>query len=614
MPTLSLNEEFQRLNDGQKDAVLGDGNTVVLAGPGSGKTATLVVKIGHLLSEKISPPSGLACVTYNNEAVREFRNRLGQLGIRARKGVFLGTVHSFCLNCVVRPFGPLIDERFREGIAVAGEDRAGALLQEAAQAIVANANVEWMGPRLTRLRRAIACGEDTSGFEDTDPQVVAAYEDLLLRERLIDFEGIVITALHLITQHEWVRRFLAARFPWLVVDEYQDLGGPLHQIVTSLVNNAGIRAFAVGDPDQTIYDFTGANPQYLNELAGRVDFTPIRLKFNYRSGRRIIDASQAALAPAEVRGYAPDPARQTQGEVFFIKSDGYFSDHASKAADAVLSANQAGTPWEEIAIFYRGTGGLVDAIKVELTRKQIPFLWERDTRFPAAPVVRWLQMAAAWSLTAPQEREQSFGELFRFFSDLLLAAGRTEDGAPSLDDRVLFHRFLTHQFREDTPVREYIAEAERILGLQELLAASNEYATDFERYQVLIELVAAEGGLNAARLIEFSAYGKVRGKLVLTTFHSSKGRQFDVVVIPGCAEGTLPRWTWNRGQRNWEPPSERPLAEARRLFYVGLTRARHKIYLVYSSAFEGRFGLVQLGVSRFAKEISDKLNPTQKDQ
>lgn len=608
MSALNLNDEFHRLNDEQKDAVRLETNTVVLAGPGSGKTATLVVKIGHLMSGKIAPPSGLACITFNNDAVREFRHRLGQLGIRARQGLFLGTVHSFCLNCVVRPYAGIIDPRFGNGIAVAGEDRANELLEEAARTVIANPDIRWIGSRLTRLRRAIACSEDMSGFEDTDPQIVNAYENLLLREGLIDFEGIIITALNLITTQEWIRRFLAARFPWLIVDEYQDLGGPLHRIVTGLIDQAGIRVFAVGDPDQTIYDFTGANPQYLNELAARTDFTPIRLKFNYRSGQRIIDASQAALAPTEPRGYVPDPKRQTQGEVFFLKCDGRFSDHAAKTAEAIMAARQTGTPWEEIAIFYRAAGGLVDAIKVELERKQTPFIWERDAKFPNAPVIRWLQATAAWILTPPADREQSFADLLRFFSELLRVTGRLEGESSSLDSRVRFHKFLMQPVQENTLVRDYVAHAEGSLGLKQLLAESDECATDLERYDRLTTLVSEEGNLGAAKLIEFSAYGKIRGKVVLTTLHACKGRQFDVVIIPGCAEGILPTWTWNRRQRGWEQPLARPLAETRRLFYVGLSRARHRIYLVYSSSFEDRFGnLAQLGISRFAKEISDKL-------
>src|SRR5437867_543547 len=118
---LNLSDEYRRLNDEQQEAVRAEGNIVVLAGPGSGKTATLVIKIAHLLTEKIIPPSGLACITYNNDAVREFRTRLAELGIRARRGLFLGTVHSFCLNCIVRPYAALVDPRFKKGITVAGE-------------------------------------------------------------------------------------------------------------------------------------------------------------------------------------------------------------------------------------------------------------------------------------------------------------------------------------------------------------------------------------------------------------------------------------------------------------------------------------------------------------
>src|SRR5262249_30909236 len=150
---------------------------------------------------------------------------------------------------------------------------------------------------ITRYRRAVACSEDVSGFANTDPLVAEAYENSLRNNGVIDFEGMIVVALHLIEQHAWIRELVAARFPWLIVDEYQDLGGPLHGIVTKLIDLAGVKVFAVGDPDQTIYDFNGANPKYLNELADRKDFQSIRLKFNYRSGQRIIAASQAALAP-----------------------------------------------------------------------------------------------------------------------------------------------------------------------------------------------------------------------------------------------------------------------------------------------------------------------------
>lgn len=606
---LNLSEEFRRLNDEQQEAVRAEGNIVVLAGPGSGKTATLVIKIAHLVTEKITPPSGLACITYNNDAVREFRGRLADLGIRAQRGLFLGTVHSFCLNCIVRPYAALVDPRFEKGITVAGDDRAGAILEEAVARHVDRSQARWIGPTVTRYRRARACGEDLSGFADTDPLVVNEYEDLLLKKGLVDLEGIILIALDLIRKHEWIRQLVAARFPWLAVDEYQDLGGPLHRIVTSLVDSAAVKVFAVGDPDQTIYDFTGANPKYLAELAAREDFESVRLKFNYRSGRRIIDASQAALAPSEPRGYAPDPDRKDQGEIFFIESDGTHAGHVMRVVEAVNNSLTVGVRPEEIAIFYRAVGPLVDAIREGLARQNIDFIWERDGRFPASPFIRWLQSAAAWSLSAPEDREQSFSQLFREFCVLLQNAGKVERGTESLEFRILLHQILTQPTNPQMLVQDWLARFEAAVGLRQLLAQAEEYAHDLESYDTLTDMVGPEGNQRQAHLLDFSAGGRVRGKVVLTTFHASKGRQFDVVIIPGCAEGTLPSWTWNGRQKRYEPPSARPLAEARRLFYVGLTRARHVIHLIHSDSWQDRFGNTRHeGVSRFVMEIQFKLN------
>ena len=606
---LNLSDEYRRLNDEQQTAIRAEGNIVVLAGPGSGKTATLVIKIAHLLTERVIPPCGLSCITYNNDAVREFRTRLAELGIRARRGLFLGTVHSFCLNCIVRPYAALVDSRFKKGITVAGESKAGEIFLEAAKKHVSESDARWLGPTVTRYRRARACDEDLSGFGDTDPLVVEEYENLLLQNGLVDFEGIILIALDLIRQQEWVRQLVAARFPWLAVDEYQDLGGPLHNIVTNLVDAAGVKVFAVGDPDQTIYDFTGANPKYLNELASRADFESVRLKFNYRSGQRIIDASQAALAPAEPRGYAPDPGRKDQGEIFFIGSDGTHANHAARVAEAVTNSLAAGIRPEEIAIFYRAIGPLVDAIREELTRHKVEFIWERDGRFPASPFIRWLQSAAAWSLSAPEDREQTFSHLFWEFCALLQAAGKVERGADSLEFRIVLHRFLTQPVDAQMPVRDWLVQVEDGLGLRQLLAKNEEYAHDLESYDSLTESVGTEGNQRHAHLMDFSANGRVRGKVILTTFHASKGRQFDVVIIPGCAEGILPAWTWNGRYRRYESPLARPLAETRRLFYVGLTRARHAIHLIHSDCWQDRFGNIRReGISRFVEEIQAKLN------
>ena len=605
----SLIESFDRLNDEQRKAALSEGNTVVMAGPGSGKTATLVVKVGHLISEKINPPAGLACVTYNNDAVREFRMRLADHGVSSSRNLFLGTVHSFCLNCIVRPYAPLVDKRFTFGVNVAGPDFADQLFNEAALQHVSEGEVRWLGSTITRYRRARACNEEVTGFADTDPLVAKGYEDSLLKHGVIDFEGIIMAALHLIDQHAWIRELIAARFPWLIVDEYQDLGGPLHGIVTRLVDLAGITVFAVGDPDQTIYDFTGASPRYLDEMAERGDFESVRLKFNHRSGRRIIAASQAALAPSKPRDYAPDPKRREQGEINFVETNGSNADHAVKVLEAVNSSLAAGIKPEEIAIFYRAIGPLVEAIKDEFTRRNVEFVWEKDNKFPSSPFIVWLQRLAACSLSLPEDREYSFSQLFHDFRLLLQAAGQIDGIEHSLEFRILLWRLAGKTVNEKINAGGWLADAESLIDFQSLLSASEEYAHDLECYAKLKAVLDYGGTHSEARLSEFAAIGKVRGKVILTTFHASKGRQFDVVIIPGCAEGILPAWTWNGKNRRFEPPAARSLSEARRLFYVGLSRARHVVRLIHADKWQDKFGnLKQAGCSRFVEEIRAKLD------
>ena len=115
-------------------------------------------------------------------------------------------------------------------------------------------------------------------------------------------------------------------------------------------------------------------------------------------------------------------------------------------------------------------------------------------------------------------------------------------------------------------VHDWLARVEAGLGLRALLARTEEYSHDLESYDELTKNVSPEGTQRQAQLLDFASNGRVRGKVVLTTFHASKGRQFDVVIIPGCAEEHCPSWTWNGRQRRYEPPLARPLAEARRLF------------------------------------------------
>jgi DNA helicase-2/ATP-dependent DNA helicase PcrA len=594
------------LNAEQKVAVEESGNTAVLAGPGSGKTATLVIKVAHLLSRVIQPPAGVACITYNDDAVREFRNRLCEFGIYAGKHLFLGTVHSFCLNCVLRPYAGLVNPRYKDGVVVAGPRHAEILLAKALSQHVPEARVEYYGSNITRLRRAQFCGEDTSGFDDRDFQVVIDYDRLLADERLVDFEGMLGLALELIRSHAWIRDLLAARFPWLIVDEYQDLGGPLHAIVTTLIDRADMNVFAVGDPDQTIYDFTGANPRYLQTLAQRDDFRAIRLKFNYRSGRKLIAASQAALPPEQPRDYQADPERLDQGEIFLVQARDHIEDHAAKAVEAVRQAIENGTRPEEIAVFYRQKTVLLADLRCKLEAAGIEYIAERASQYPSSPATRWLQDAASYAFGTSFSGAGGFEELYRFYRTAAESAGYIDLSADPLELRVRLYETLTSPLAEGLLLGAWLHHLDEKLSLRQIIADAGDRSDDAETLEELSSATRQEGPLADTTLVNFATDGRVQGKVVLTTFHSSKGRQFDVVVIPGLAEGIMPPWRWSRGQ--YHPPGGKVLGEARRLFYVGFTRARDSVHLIYSGAYVQKGYLVSLGVSRFVKEIMAKLD------
>ena len=179
-----------------------------------------------------------------------------------------------------------------------------------------NDTAYWFDTRLALIRKALALDEPLDPFDERDvngrPSAISSCSLTRTRSTSTAWS---FDALAIIESDAVIRDLLAARFPWLCVDEYQDLGGVLHRIVLALAD-AGVKIFAVGDADQTVYDFAGADPRYLRELQDDPRFEVVRLRFNYRSGARLIAAAQAALLPDEPRGYEAAPEVTDRGEVF----------------------------------------------------------------------------------------------------------------------------------------------------------------------------------------------------------------------------------------------------------------------------------------------------------
>lgn len=582
---------LERLNPEQRDAVEHADNTVVLAGPGSGKTDTIVLKVARLLHSEIPPPRGLACITYGNDAVREFSIRLRRLGIRQGQRLFLGTVHSFCLNRVLRPFAALVGRPELARPLVLSPTKQRAAVQLSLDALGVGEDPQYFDATLTRIRRAMACHESLEPFDERHIAVAEHFNAQLAAEEAVDFEAMTLEALRMVQHSEDVRELLVARYPWMAVDEYQDLGGPLHQIVFEL-RRAGSKIFAVGDPDQCILGFTGADPAYLVDLSEDDAFRTIRLRFNYRSGARLIAAAEASLG--STRNYRPAPDREHEGEIEFEVVEGGLEAQAKRVAhDIVPALVGAGVEPHEIAVLYKQKGELFDALLNEIPEAAEKYLVEKDVRFPSTPIVRWLQRCASKALGS--EDSDSLAELAAPYRDLLTAAGMFDE------DLAVRERLLDAVAPVDPhlPVSDWMSGFNESLDLRALLEADGSAPDELAS---VTSLLAAS--TTPVPLIDFARGVQISGRVVMTTCHASKGRQFDVVILPGLQTSLFPFARWAGGAYRSAPVQ---LAEDRRLFYVGLTRARHQVHLVYSPRFVNRWGYTVDGVSPFVDEVAARL-------
>lgn len=588
-------ELFERLNDEQRDAVVSDSDCVVVAGPGSGKTDTVTAKVAHLLLHEVLAPQRVACLSYGNDAADEFASRLRSLGVHTDR-LFTGTAHSFCLNAVIRPYAALVGMPrlanptvlTSDGVLLALADVIGQL----GLPVAPNSIQRSVDP----IRRALAVGDPTAGFDQQLVQVAEKYEAHTRARGEIDFEGMVLTGLQIIASNPVIADLVVSRYPWIAVDEYQDLFKPLHRLVLAL-RAAGGHVFAVGDPDQCVNEYAGGDPRYLQELCAAAGMKTVGLRFNYRSGGRIVTAAQAGLAQS--RNYVPQKHRASEGQVFFGSVNGGLGDQARLIAEQLIpQALAAGTALEQIAVLYRASGPVQDALQLALTNANIAFTTERDLRLPKSPVAIWLRHAAARAVSAAGA--STMNELARTYRYLQPPSIRLESW--------LANRLLLAQACEpvapDTPTADWVARFAHITDLRQLLGANAVRGQDLADVNEL-----ADESQTTTAVGEFARGTTVVGKVVLTTLHSSKGREFDHVVLPALQQGILPDGVPWEGWRS----KASTLSADRRLFYVGLTRARHRVDLVYSNRLTPlrpklrKYG--DMPPSQFVAEVQSRLNP-----
>ncbi|MFF3650387.1 ATP-dependent helicase [Streptomyces sp. NPDC002181] len=622
----ALAREIANLHPNQRRAVQHEGNLVLIAGPGAGKTRTLVARVGHLLA-LTSSHRGVAAITYTDAAASEVTSRLRGLGMHPGRRLASRTVHAFCMHHILRPYARFTDVPFSDDLTLLDEKQSNNLWALACHnnGLPVKDKPEAV---LTKLRRLLAAGEDLDGFPSQYIQAVRMYEQLLIDNDALDFDAMPNRALAVLRSSEPARTILAARFPHVVVDEYQDLGPVLHAVVTELLDS-GVQVTAVGDPDQTMYAFQGADTRYLTALNERADFTAMKLSVNFRSGGKLVAAGRAVLGGKD-RGYKADPANEAPGAVTLEEVDGDLDGHAKRAVDVVRQRIAGGVPAEDIAVLYRGDKSLLNQLTKAFVSAGIPCDMERTRKIPTGGLADLVSACAARRLAGPvpgpaepvpQTRSEasaadtgpaasrrkplsamptkSLPELAATWHRYRKTLGLTVAGeTPRVLARTLLAA-LDAPDREGTEddASEFLEVLMQSLDIDQLAALSTDLR-DRDAPKAL--RTAVRRGLTMAEL----AGGRAPGRIALTTYHSAKGREFSVVILPGLVDGLMPFHFATR------PISGRDLSEQRRNFYVAVTRAQDEVVLIAGDHFTDPYypGVRRTRRSRFVDAILEQVD------
>lgn len=596
---LEAAEELRR-NDRQWTAYQSEGNCIVLAGPGSGKTKVLTAKLARMLAEDVTLLRGIVCMTYSSECARELTKRLGRLGARSSRNLFVGTVHSFCLKSIVLPYARLAGIEIPDPVKVAtnsAKDKAFATAL--ATAMSSDENPAQWRTRCEAYRRTIL-DRHLPAWNDLDgdaARVVENYERLLHKSGSIDFDDMMLLGLRLVEGFQWVRKAIRARYPIIVIDEYQDLGVPLHRLVLALCfneNEPNARLFAVGDPDQSIYGFTGAQPELLRQLSERSDVEAVRLQLNYRSRSEIVAGGEAALG--EKRDYKS--ASGDGGVIEFHKCPNGLKEQAemicTKLIPSVLGTGAAKS-LGDIAVLY-STKDIGNDIATAATDANLSFIRvDQNAAYPKTPLTRWLEDCAAWCAGGWADGDPPLSEIL---SRWLGFNQRLVTQTAQRDSRRKVVRFLFDQ-RDGKIALSAWLEGFEAAAVGEMLNTDPQMLDDLEVFKRMKELSAKSGILGHWTVSTLGGQGGSPSHLNLLTLHSSKGLEFDVVFMLGMDEGIEPPF-WIKAVEG--------INERRRLFFVGFTRARNEVHMMYSGWTQTKNGYRHNnGPSRFLIELSQRL-------
>jgi len=579
------------LNKEQRNAVTsGGGHMLVKAGPGTGKTMTLTHRIAYLLREGLASPEQILALTFTRKAAQEMRSRLERLvGESLCDRLNISTFHSLCLEM-------LKEQREKTGLpwplVLCGESDSLLLSNKILSDFTGRR------PGLTRFRRALYeyklhGGHYEGGrFSGVGKELLERYRLHLEQLGMVDLDDLEVETFRLLERHEGVRRVYGSRYKWIFVDEYQDTNPVQAAMVKMLVKAGGGNLFAIGDPDQAIYGFRGADVtsfyRFLEDFPGAAIIT---LKRSYRSTNKILQASASVLGMGEAL-----ESQVGEGDNVFTAPCGTEAEEAEMIVETIerlmggvsyfsldsgrvdSSSGSESLSFGDFAVLYR-LNSQATALKEALERRGIPFIVSGDVplieHFPVNVVWRFLQF-----ISNPENIY--YREVYRELKRKHNVKGPEAVNEIELPDgsveKIVQWAVDSHDWG-DLP-----EEGEEAIRRFSLIAKEHRGAL-----AEFVEMVCLDRGIDHVLL--------AGDKVALMTLHGAKGLEWPVVFIVGCEDGLIP-CTLFGGKDD---------AEEARLFYVGMTRAERILVLSWARHRNLNGRPLKADPSRFLQRIPGKL-------
>ncbi|HEY9327908.1 MAG TPA: DNA helicase PcrA [Streptomyces sp.] len=655
-PVIDAAALLDGLNTEQRAAVVHAGSPLlIVAGAGSGKTRVLTHRIAHLLAERGVHPGQILAITFTNKAAGEMKERVEQLVGPRANAMWVMTFHSACVRILRRESKRL---GFTSSFSIydaADSKRLMALVCRDLDLDPKRYPPKSFTAKVSNLKNELIdeetfAGQATDGFEKTLAQAYALYQSRLREANALDFDDIIMTTVHLLQAFPDVAEHYRRRFRHVLVDEYQDTNHAQYTLVRELVGPAGpedapAELCVVGDADQSIYAFRGATIR--NILQFEEDYpnaTTIMLEQNYRSTQTILSAANAVIERNESRR----PKNLWTNAGAGTRITGYVADtehdEAQFVADEIDRLTDAGDAKAgDVAIFYR-TNAQSRVFEEIFIRVGLPYKVVGGVRFYERKEVRdvlaYLRVLSNPEDTVPLRRilnvpkrgigdraeamidalsmreKISFPQALRRVDEAYGMAARSSNAVKRFNTLMEELRTIVESGAGPAVVVEavmertgYLAELQastdpqdetRIENLQELASvalefeqerAEDEGAGTLAEFLEKVALVA-----DADQIPDEDEDGS--GVVTLMTLHTAKGLEFPVVFLTGMEDGVFPHMR-ALGQ-------VKELEEERRLAYVGITRARERLYLT-RAAMRSAWGQPAYNPpSRFLEEIPDQ--------